>query len=725
MSHTLRRILSLWRPHKWLALGLGVALVLRTLFTVVLALSIKLIIDRVVDGGGSTSSTGIVALLIGGYLVSATAAVAAGYLAARAAAAILADVRTAVFDHLQRLSIAYHTTTRPGDVLAHFSTDVAELMQGAVVKPTKALQSLLALALFLPVMVALEWRLAMFALVAMPLAVVLANRTTPDPASALDSEKEYIADVIEEVNENLAAQPVIRAYGLHRRSAGRFSERIERLRRGSITAGFRVGLLAATAEFAVSFVQLVTVGAGAVLALNGELEAGALAAFVGLLTEFTWETTVIGSDVLPTIAKAGSGIRRIDQLLATGPVTEEAVEALRPPPIAHSIRFEDVDFAYDGTDELQLVGVNLELPTNAMIAIVGPSGSGKSTLLALLLRFYDPAAGKVLVDSVDLQSVDLAAYRAQLGVVFQDTFLFNETLRENIRLARPDATDTEISAAVEQAGLDEVVGRLPHGLDTVVGPGGRRLSGGQRQRVGIARAVLRRPPLLLLDEVTSALDPATEQSVSSTIRELAHGRTVVSVTHRLQTVTEAGMIVVMQDGQPIEQGTFAELQAAGGVFQAMWKKQAGFEISLDGRAGNISPERLRAIPLFADVAEGTLATLSAEFASDHFDTEENVFQQGEPADRFHIIARGVVEVIKATDDGEEVLAHLEDGDFFGEMAMLNDAPRNATVRAVTPTLTLSLNRAQFEALLATSPATAETVRQVATFRSHDGSDLSG
>lgn len=709
-------MLSLWRPHKWLAIGLAAALTLRTVFTVILALSIKLIIDRVIEGDAGSSPAGIVALLIGGYVISAAAAVAAAYLRATAEARILADLRTRAFDHLQRLSFGYYARTRPGDILARFSTDVAAFTQGAVAKPTKALESLLALGLFLPVMIALEWRLTLLALVAMPVAIVFANRLTPDAAAALDHEKQLIAEVLDEVNENLVAQPVIRGYGLHLRAVARFRERIDRLRRGSTTAVFRVQLLAAASEFAVSFVQLATVGAGAALALNGDLEVGTLAAFVALLTEFTWETTVIGSDVLPEITKAGSGIRRINAFLAAGPVVTEALDPLPPPEITEAIRFENVDFSYQDDGELQLDGVTLNLPANATIAIVGASGSGKSTLLNLLLRFYDPASGRVLVDSIDLQEVDLAAYRSRIGVVFQDTFLFDISLGENLRLARPDASDVEMADAATQAGLADVIARLPNGLDTMVGQGGRQLSGGQRQRVGIARAVLRQPRLLLLDEVTSALDPSTEAAVAETIRQLRHDRTVLLITHRLQSVADADLVVLMQDGKPVEQGSFTELHAADGPFRHMWEKQAGFEISADGRAGQISAKRLGAIPLFADVDSQILADLAPEFVADHFVTGEDIFRQGEPADRFHIIVRGITEVIRGHGTDEIVIAHLDDGDFFGEMAFLDDAPRNATVRAVSPTLTLSLDRRQFDGLLESSFGAAEVVRRVAATR---------
>jgi ATP-binding cassette subfamily B protein len=216
--------------------------------------------------------------------------------------------------------------------------------------------------------------------------------------------------------------------------------------------------------------------------------------------------------------------------------------------------------------------------------------------------------------------------------------------------------------------------------------------------------------------VTSALDPITEAAVNTTLAQLSKRRTAIFVTHRLQSAAGADLIIVMQDGRVVEQGAYPELLERGGPFSEMWRKQSGFEVSSDGRAGAITPARLRAIPLFADIEADLLARLASEFVADHFVDGENIFEQGDPADRFHVIARGVAEVVRSNGNGEAVVAHLEDGDFFGEMALLDDAPRNATVRAVTPTLTLSLDRREFESLLAASPGAAALVRQVAAER---------
>jgi ATP-binding cassette subfamily B protein len=713
----LRRILTFWKPHRRVGAGLIVTMLLQALFTVVVALSIKLIIDAVVGGDGDNSPFFVIALLSGGFVAAAAAGIANGYLAAQAGADILADVRMALFDQLQRLSIGFHRRSQVGDLISHFSTDVAQLSGGVIKMPLRGLKSTLAILFYLPVMFVLEPRLAIAAAGAAPLAVYLVNRYSPDADSALDQEKQEIALVLNEVSENLRAQTAIRAFGLRRRARDRFRQRISSLHASSSIADFRVQLAAALSEYSVALAQVAIVALGAILALGGSLEPGTLAAFVALLVEFAWEATVIGRDVLPEVRKAWSGIRRIDALLAN-PAPTSSGEGNVTPALDDSVRFEKVSFGYStGGDSLQLEDVNLSFDAGSYVAVVGASGSGKSTLLSLLLRFYDPTAGQILIDSVPLTELDAEGLRALTGVVFQETFLFNASLRDNIVLAENSVTDFDLELVLESTGLAEVVRNLPEGLDTIIGAGGRQLSGGQAQRVGLARALLRNPRLLLLDEATSALDPSTEAAVVETIGRIRHGRTVVMVTHRLETVVDADLIVVMRNGQVDEVGQFEDLLESGRTFAEMWSKQRGFVVGRDGRSASVTADRLAAIPLFSVLSEESLNQIAGDFVAQQHAAETVIFEEGDLGDRFFVIVRGVVEVSKSSGDGEKVVAHLEDGDFFGEMALLDAATRNATVVAVTPTTTLSLDRDQFRAMIEGTPEMAVAVQAVADARS--------
>jgi len=262
-------------------------------------------------------------------------------------------------------------------------------------------------------------------------------------------------------------------------------------------------------------------------------------------------------------------------------------------PLHNEIRLERVSFGYD--DRPVLRDLSLTIPAGQHVAIVGPSGAGKSTLLNLLLRFWDPTEGRLLVDGQDLRDLQLASLRGQIGVVLQDPFIFDTTLRENIALGRPEATDAEIVAAARGARLHESISPLPAGYDTVVGERGVRMSGGQRQRLAIARALLRQPSLLILDEPTSALDAQTEREILDTLTELAQGRTTISITHRLSLAATADRIFVLADGRLVEQGSHAELVRAGGLYRRMYDEQTS-HLTRDPGPGEPDPIAIESEP---------------------------------------------------------------------------------------------------------------------------------
>ncbi len=350
-------------------------------------------------------------------------------------------------------------------------------------------------------------------------------------------------------------------------------------------------------------------------------------------------------------------------------------------------------------DRPVLSGLSMTVAAGERVALVGPSGSGKSTVLQLLLRFYDPQRGQVTVDGEDLRRITLDSLHGQMAAVFQESFLFAGTIRENIGLGKLGASIDEIRAAARAAEIDEVIAALPDGYDTPVGELGGRLSGGQRQRVAIARAVLRDPAVLLLDEATSALDPGTEAAINATLDRLAAGRMVVLVTHRLASARSADRIVVLDGGRLAESGTHAELLARDGLYAGLWQKQSGIEVSADGQEGRIDPARLAAIPLLAGLDGAQREALARRFVFMRYEAGEIVIREGEVGDRFFVVARGKVEAFVTVGQSEKRLTVLTDGDFFGEVALLFDAPRTASVRALQPSSFLSLAKRDFEELL--------------------------
>ena len=342
-------------------------------------------------------------------------------------------------------------------------------------------------------------------------------------------------------------------------------------------------LVGTASSSGVVLVQLVALGVGALLALEGSLTVGTLVAFISLLASVNKDAYNLTKKVAPSLIGATGGLQRIEDLLGQRPQVVDVPGAHPLPRLAREIRFADVTFSYNG-GQSQLDHVSLTIPAGETVAIVGPSGAGKSTILSLITRLYDVTAGAVTIDGHDLRQVTQDSLRAQIGVVLQETFLFNTTVRENIRLGKLDATDAEIEAAARAAEIHDLIVSLPQGYDTPTGELGGLLSGGQRQRIAIARAILREPTILILDEATSALDPATEAAIIATLERLARKRTVLVVTHRLAAVQHADRIFVVDSGCVVEEGRHHELLDRRGLYHELWWKQHHSEL-------DVSPQR--------------------------------------------------------------------------------------------------------------------------------------
>ena len=698
----LRAAASYLRPYWRQALLIALSQAPAAAFITLQPLLLRALLDDAIVPGNAALAALLIAAMVGLLLLHALGDLANHYLVARVVASVMSDLRLRIFTHLQGLSVSFYARSRAGDLLARFTTDLEGIERVLADDVPQAIYCVLTVLAGAAMLVTIEWRLAVVLLALLPAMPLLPRRLTPRTAAASDERQQAAGRVLASMHENIAAHLVVRAFGLQGLMRSRFAGDLGGLARATSRAGLQSGLLTACMTASGYALLAFAMGAATLLALRGALTVGSVIAVFELLW-FMISAVQQLSNVVEPFQRAAAGLRRVQDLLDQRAEVAERPEATPLPTLSGSIRLAALDFAFPG-GETVLKGVELTLPARKTIAIVGQSGSGKSTLLSLLLRFHDPTHGTVSFDGHDVANARQDSLAGQVGVVFQDSFLFDTTIGENIRLGRPEAGDAEVEAAARAAGIHDFISRLPLGYRSPAGEGGARLSGGQRQRIALARALVRRPAVLLLDEATSALDPETEAGIVATLKEL-HGRhTLVFVTHRLATARDADLIIVMARGRVAEQGTHEALLAARGVYARLWEQQSGFVISASGRHAAIEPRRLATIPLFSSLTPELHARLATRFTTMDVPVGRTLFEEGERGDMLYVIVRGRVAVARrGPNDAELHVGVLEDGDFFGEIALLEEVRRTATVRALTPCLLLVLDRREFQDLLAEAP----------------------
>jgi ATP-binding cassette subfamily B protein len=491
------------------------------------------------------------------------------YMAARVGASVSNDLRLAAFWRLQALSVSYHRGRPRGDLLSRFSSDLDAVERAVVSDLPFSLSCLLSIAVGVVLLFAIEWRLALVLCALLPMVIVGPRWLGSRAGRASYERQREAAAVMSTMEESIAAHSVIKAFDLQGTLLAGFGRQLAKLFRSTVRASLLSGLQATSISASGSILLILAISGGATLAVRGALSVGGLVAVIDLLWFIVANLHAL-SKVLPAMQRAAGGMLRIQEVLGAHEQVVDMVGAPPLPPFSQAIRFQNVTFAYDDASSPALAEVTATIVAGESVVIVGASGSGKSTLLGLLLRLHDPTGGSITVDGHDVRHVTQLSLRTQIGVVFQDSFLFDMTLRENIRLGKPDASDEEIEAAARDAGIHDFIASLPEGYDTPAGGGGGTLSGGERQRVALARALVRQPAILVLDEPASALDAQADASLYRTLQRLAKGRTVISVTHRL-TATVSDRILVIKAGRLVEEGSHFDLVAQGGVYAELWR----------------------------------------------------------------------------------------------------------------------------------------------------------
>ena len=566
-----RFAVPLLQPYRRPLSLLGLCLLVDTVFN----FSFPLVSQYLIDKGLIVKNWDVVANVLIFLVFAAVAAsllgLACDYLYTRTASNVVRDLRQKLYEHLQRLPLPYFNETRGGEVLSRFSGDLVAV-EGLLVNfvPWLVLP-LLEVVYYTLLMFFFNIWLGLLGLLLFPLVLLLPRRFAKRSFALSYVKRGQEGVLLSSVQENIGAQSVVKAFGLQRRSALGFGQLNGAWLDTAFRFNFSNALVERSAHTSIYLLHVCVFALGAFWAYNGTITIGTLVAFEEVFLEMGYAITYV-AQFAPTAAQAAGSMQRLDELLHEAPELPDAPGAGELPRLAQAIRFKEVAFHYPG-GKFRMAGINLEMKLNSFVAVVGPSGSGKSTLLNLLLRFNEPDSGLILVDGRDIHGVTRQSLRAQTGIVFQDNFMFNGSILDNIRIGAPDATLDEVRAAAQDAEIDEFIMTLPEGYDTSTGERGAKLSGGQRQRLALARALVRKPTILLLDEATSALDHATEAAVNATLRKLAQNRLVISVTHRLGSAELADQVVVFEKGKVAETGTHAQLLKSKGFYAAFWKKQ--------------------------------------------------------------------------------------------------------------------------------------------------------
>ncbi|MGW0531141.1 ABC transporter ATP-binding protein [Streptomyces sp. NPDC003032] len=589
---TLRRIGVFARPHRrriWQFVLLSVVTALLAVATPVLA---GKVVNTIVSGADSATVVRYALLIAAIALAEAGIGLVSRWLSANLGEGLILDLRTAVFDHVQRMPVAFFTRTRTGALVSRLNNDVIGAQRAFSNTLSGVVGNIVTLLLTLVVMLTLSWQITLLALVLLPVFVVPARRMGSKMAKLQREAAHHNAAMGTRMTERFSAPgaTLIKLFGRPGDESAEFAARAHRVRdigvRTAMTQSAFITALTLVSSLALALVY----GLGGYFALEGTLEAGAVVSLALLLTRlYAPLTSLAGARV--EVMSALVSFERVFEVLDLKPLIEEKKDAVPVPEGPVAIEFDDVRFAYPAADKVSLAsleevasldtrggdevlhGLSFRAEPGQTVALVGSSGAGKSTIAQLLPRLYDTDEGTVRIGGVDVRELSAESMRATLGMVTQDGHLFHESIRDNLLLARPGASEDELWDVLRRSRLEDLVHSLPDGLDTVVGERGYRLSGGERQRMTIARLLLARQRVVILDEATAHLDNTSEAAVQEALAEALEGRTAVVIAHRLSTVRSADLILVVEAGQIVERGTHEELLALEGRYAELYRTQ--------------------------------------------------------------------------------------------------------------------------------------------------------
>jgi ABC-type multidrug transport system fused ATPase/permease subunit len=589
---TIRRVFRFARPH-WGKLAVFLVL---TMISAVLAVTTPLLAGQVVDaivGGHDVSVVVWLAVAIAGVAVlDAGLGLVERWQSSRIGEGLIYDLRRAVFEHVQRMPVAFFTRTRTGALVSRLNNDVMGAQRAFTSTLAGLVTNVIQLVLSVGVMLTLSWQVTALALILLPIFVLPARRMGKRMADMQRESATLNASMTTQMAERFSAPgaTLVKLFGHPRAEAEEFGGRAARVREIGVKTAMLTRWFMTSLTLVSALAQALVYGLGGYLALTGQLEAGTVVALALLLTRLYSPLTAL-ANVRVDIMTALVSFERVFEVLDLRPMITESPDPRTVPAGGVSVTLEDVRFGYPAPDKVSLAsleevavldqrggqevlhGVSFQAEAGQMVALVGPSGAGKSTIASLVPRLYDVESGAVRLSDVDVRELSFDSLRDTVGVVTQDGHLFHDTIRANVAYPRPSATDEEIWAALTQARLADLVESLPDGLETVVGERGYRLSGGERQRLTIARLLIAQPRVVILDEATAHLDSESEVAVQEALTSALAGRTAIVIAHRLSTIRAADQILVVEDGRIVERGDHETLLAAEGRYADLYRTQ--------------------------------------------------------------------------------------------------------------------------------------------------------
>ncbi len=593
-------VLKLIRPYyAWLVVIFS-AMLLETAMSIAAPWPLKIIIDNVIGkhklpefmgwlrdfsfGENTMALAGVAAAIT--VLIAVIAAVAGyidNYFTESVAQNVANDLRQKLYHHLHRLSLRYYDTHKIGNLLSTITSDVSTVQSFASTALLSILIDSLTIVGMVGVMLYLNFDFALVAVGVTPFLLLFVARFKKAVKKATHEVRIHQSDILAVVQQGLESVRSVKAFGRQDMEEGRLREASMETVQAALKARRVKSLLSPIVSVTVAFCVAFVLWRGAGLILRDAMTIGALTVFLSYLSKFFKPVQDLAK-MTNVIAQAAVGLERIQAILGADTIIPQKAGALSPAKLKGEIVFEHVAFAYDPASPV-LRDINLTIKPGQRIGVCGPTGGGKSTVLSLIPRYYDPTSGQVLIDGVDVTNYKLDLLREQIGFVLQETVLFAGSIRDNIAYGRPDASPGEIMEAAGMANADEFIMQMPNGYDSLVGERGLTLSGGQRQRIGIARAIVRNAPILILDEPTAALDTESEKSVMEALERLMKGRTVITIAHRLSTIRDADKIVVLKGGYIAEEGTHEELIRNNKIYAELYQIQAGTRPELNSTQG--------------------------------------------------------------------------------------------------------------------------------------------